>query len=215
MQTASSAADGGVLISRDPGAAWDGVAVTRYVDLTADGTPVGRCIVLPGSRYTPDGPMLFFAAQVALMRGWDVRQVWWEVPQFSSNAEELAWVGSQLGEAVDGYAGRVMVVAKSLGTLAAPVAAVRGFDAAWLTPLLTESDVAQPLLSYPAAQFVVIGSSDPYFSQDVLDALPGEWLVVTGDHVLRVPGDAAAMVASHDRFVRSFDAWLATLPSQD
>ena len=133
------------------------------------------------------------------------------MPELSSAAEEAAWVGSQLDAAFDDYAGRVLVVAKSLGTLAAPVAAARGFDAAWLTPLLTESDVAESLLSYPAAQFVVIGSSDPYFSQDVLDALPGERLVVAGDHILRVPGDAAAMVASHDRFVRSFDAWLTTV----
>jgi hypothetical protein len=187
--------------------------MTRYVDYAADGTPVGRCVVLPGSKYTPDGPMLFFAAQVALMRGWNVRQVWWEVPQFSSDAEEVAWVGAQLDAALDGYVGRVMVVAKSLGTLAAPFAAARGCDAAWLTPLLTNPDVAEPLLSYPAAQFVVIGSSDPYLRQDVFGALPGERLVVAGDHILRVPGDAAATVASHDRFVRSFDAWLTTVQS--
>ena len=187
--------------------------MTRFVDHAADGTSVGRCIVLPGSQYTPDGPMLFFAAQVALMRGWDVRQVWWEVPQFSSDTEETTWVGSQLDAAVDGYTGHVMVVAKSLGTLAAPVAAARGYNAAWLTPLLTEPVVAEPLMSYPAAQLVVIGSSDPYFSQEVLDALPGERLVVAGDHILRVPGDAAAMLASHDSFVRSFDAWLTAVPS--
>lgn len=185
--------------------------MTRYVDHPADGTTVGRCIVLPGSRYTPDGPMLFFAAQVAVMRGWDVRQVWWEVPEFASHADEVAWVGSALDAALNDYAGRVLVVAKSLGTLAAPVAAARGYHAAWLTPLLTEPDLARPLLSYPAAQFVVIGSSDPYFNQDILNALPGEHLVVAGDHILRVPGDAAAMVASHNQFVRSFDAWLTTL----
>lgn len=94
--------------------------MTRYVDYAADGTQVGRCVVLSGRQYSPDGPMLFFAAQVALMRGWDVRQVWWEVPQFSSDAEVVAWVGSQLDAAVDGYEGHIMVVAKSLGTLAAP-----------------------------------------------------------------------------------------------
>ena len=103
------------------------------------------------------------------------------------------------------------MVAKSLGTLAAPVAAARNYDAAWVTPLLTDPELAKPLLSYPAAQLVVIGDSDPFLDQDVLDALPGERLVVPGDHILRVPGDAAAMVASHDRFVRSFDAWLTTL----
>lgn len=37
--------------------------MTRYVDLATDGTAIGRCVVLPGSRYTPDGPMLFFAAR--------------------------------------------------------------------------------------------------------------------------------------------------------
>lgn len=146
-----------------------------------------------------------------------MRQIWWEVPEFGSDADEVAWVAAQLDAAVDDYEGQVLVVAKSLGTLAASRAADRGYDAAWLTPLLSEPDLGEPLLSYPAAQFVVIGSSDPYLSRDVLDRLPGERLVVPGDHILRIPGDAAAMVASHERFVRAFDAWLGTLqpPGKD
>lgn len=186
--------------------------MSRYVDISPDRTAVGRCVVLPGSRYTPDGPLLFFAAQVALMRGWSVRQVWWTVPDLSGDEEELAWVGDQLDAALDDYDGRVLVVAKSLGTLAASRAAASSFEAAWLTPLLTEPDVAGPLLSYPGRQFVMIGSSDPYLSKATLDALPGERLVVPGDHILRVPGDADAMVASHHRFVQSFDTWLAAAP---
>ena len=105
--------------------------------------------------------MLFFAAQAALDRGWDVRQVWWEPPEHASDDEETAWVGDQLDAALEGHAGRVLVVAKSLGTLAARRASARGYDAAWLTPLLTDRAAAEPLLSYPASQFVVIGSSDP------------------------------------------------------
>jgi hypothetical protein len=136
--------------------------------------------------------------------------VWWEVPRLDE-AEEVAWVGDQLDAAVDGYDGRVLVVAKSLGTLAAARAAERAYDAAWLTPLLTEADLAEPLLSYPAEQLVVIGADDPYLDRDVLDALPGEHLVVAGDHVLRVPGDPAAMVTSHEQFVAALDAWLRTL----
>jgi hypothetical protein len=143
------------------GRTWDRFRMTRYADYATDGTTLGRCVVLPGSKYTPDGPMLFFAAQVALMQGWDVRQVWWEVPRYSSEADEVAWVGAQLEAAVDGYTGRVVVVAKSLGTLAASAAAAHGYDAAWLTPLLTEPDLAEPLLSYPAAQLVVIGPRTP------------------------------------------------------
>lgn len=186
--------------------------MSRFVDYSPEGTPLGRCVVLPGRQYTPDGPLLFFAAQVALMRGWAVRQVWWESdapPRFSTDvSDEVAWVADQLDAAVAGHDGRLLVVAKSLGTLAAPYAAARALDAAWLTPLLTEPSVADVLLTYPARQFVAIGSEDPYLSRDVFDALPGERVLVTGDHVLRVPGDPVAMVASHDAVVRAFDGWL-------
>lgn len=187
--------------------------MTRYVDYATEGTPIGRCVVLPGRQYTPEGPLLFFAAQAALMRGWEVRQVWWEAAERGSLpvADEMDWVGDQLDAALDGYTGPVLVVAKSLGTLAATRAAARGYDAAWLTPLLTEREAAEPLLSYPASQFVVIGSNDPYLSRDVLDALPGTSLVVPGDHILRVPDDATAMVASHEHFIRAFDPWLKSL----
>ncbi|MFC6343165.1 hypothetical protein ACFP8W_14340, partial [Nocardioides hankookensis] len=95
--------------------------MTRYADYEPEGTPIGRVVVLPGRRYTPDGPLLFFAAQTALMRGWAVRQVWWDVPSFDDDAAEVRWVGVQLAAAVEEYDGRVLVVAKSLGTLAAEV----------------------------------------------------------------------------------------------
>ena len=169
--------------------------------------------MLPGRRYTPDGPLLFFAAQVALTRGWDVRQVWWEPPELASDQEEVTWVGEQLDAAVEGYDGRVVVVAKSLGTLAVVRASRLGLPAAWLTPLLSEPDLAEALRTYPAPQLVAIGSDDPYLRRDVLASLPGERLLVPGDHVLRVPGAPAAMVESHAQVVEAFDAWLTTLPS--
>lgn len=103
------------------------------------------------------------------------------------------------------------IVGKSLGTLAATRAAAGGYDAARLTPLLPEPEAAEPLSSYPAAQFALIGASDPYLSREVLDALPGTKLVVPGDHVLRVTEDAASMVGSHDQFIRVFDAWLESV----
>lgn len=184
--------------------------MTRFADLDPETSPVGRCIILPGRRYTPDGPLLFFAAQVALAHAWSVRQVWWDPPQSASAEEEVTWVGDQLTAAAADHDGPVLVVAKSLGTLAARAAAEARYDAAWLTPLLTEPDLVAPLASYEARQLITIGSEDPCFDRHVLDGLPGEHLVVAGDHVLRVPGDPAAMVASHDRFVRAFDTWLST-----
>lgn len=191
--------------------------MTRFVDLRVDGTPVGRCVVLPGRQYTPDGPLLFFAAQVALARGWDVRQVWWDPPERGASTidVEIAWVAGQLEAAIEGHVGRVLVVAKSLGTLAAARAAAHGYDAAWLTPLLTEPEAAGPLSTYPASQFTLIGADDPFLDRTVLDALPGVAVTVAGDHVLQVPGDPAASVASHEQFVRAFDSWLAALGQSD
>ena len=185
--------------------------MTRYVDAPAQGEPVGRCIVLPGREYTADGPLLFFAAETARHHGWDVRQVWWDAPARGGGTNEVAWVEHQLDAALDGHTGRVLLVAKSLGTLAAARAASLHVPAAWLTPLLTVAEAAAPLLSYPAPQLVVIGRDDPFLDHDVLDALPGTHQVVEGDHVLRVPGDPAAMVASHAEVVRALDAWLRTV----
>lgn len=188
----------------------DGEGVTRYVDYAAHDAVIGQCVVLPGRRYTPDGPLLFFAAQVALAVGWDVRQVWWDDVPDLGDEEMVAWVGDELDAALGGRdaAGPVLVVAKSLGTLAAGRAASRGYDAAWLTPLLIEPVVAEPLASYPARQFVVIGSDDPIFDGDVLQALPGERLLVPGDHILAVPGNPRATMAGHERFVSALEAWL-------
>lgn len=187
--------------------------MSRHVDLDPEGAPLGLCVVLPGRHYTADGPLLFFAAQVALAHGWQVRQVWWEPPQRGSLtvADEAAWVGNHLDAALEAYDGRVLVVAKSLGTLAAGRAAERGLDAVWLTPLLADPDAAAPLASYPASQFVAIGADDPYLDREVLDRLPGTHVVVPGDHVLRVLGDVAAMLDSHARVSHAFEAWLTHL----
>lgn len=190
--------------------------MSRHVDLSPDlpsgQEPVGRCVVLPGRQYTPDGPLLFFAAQVALSRGWAVRQVWWEAEAASRGSlsveDEMAWAGDQLDGALEGYDGRVLVVAKSLGTLAAGRAAEHGYDAAWLTPLLTEPAAAEVLLTYPGAQLVVIGEQDPFLDRTVFDELPGRRLLVPGDHVLRLPHDPRASVASHATFVDAFDLWV-------
>ena len=185
--------------------------MTRYVDSPAEGDPVGRCLVLPGREYTADGPLLLFAAETARHHGWDVRQVWWDAPRRGGGTDEVAWVERELDAALEGHDGPVLLVAKSLGTLAAARAASLDLPAVWLTPLLSVAEAATPLMSYPAPQLVVIGRDDPFLDRDVLAVLPGTHRVVVGDHVLRVPGDPAAMVASHAEVVGVLDSWLATL----
>ena len=187
--------------------------MSRYDDRVTDGPAVGPCVVLPGRQHSPDGPLLFSAAPVALHHGWDVRQVWWDAAERGSASaeDEVAWVGDELDAALEGHDDPVLVIGKSLGTLGARRAAERGLDAVWLTPLLNEPSIAEVLLAYPAEQLVVIGEHDPFLDLEVLDALPGEHVLVPGDHVLSVPGQPLESVRSHERVVRALDAWLARL----
>lgn len=46
-------------------------------------------------------------------------------------------------------------------------------SAAWLTPLLDDPEAAEPLVSHPAPQSVLIGSSDPFLDRTWLTGLPG------------------------------------------
>src|SRR3954452_2946984 len=106
-----------------------------------EGTPVGTAVVVPGRGYPPAAPLTFFAGFVLLQHWWSVRQVWGAPPPHESDEQTLAWVRGEVEAAVPPD-GRVLVVAKSLGTLAAPLAAERGVPAAWLTPILGLPDGA-------------------------------------------------------------------------
>ncbi len=91
-----------------------------------------------GSSYSPAHPLLEFGRQSLLQHGWTVQQVWWDQPRDMQNRQDTAeWVCQQADAALDAEseADRLLVLAKSLGTLASPVVAERGFDAISMTPL--------------------------------------------------------------------------------
>ncbi|GGB21188.1 hypothetical protein GCM10011492_08890 [Flexivirga endophytica] len=138
-----------------------------------------RVIVLPGGSYPIDAPLLFWTAAGLVDDDWFVQAVRWQRPPmdaaFVHEALDLA-----LREAP--AADRTLVVAKSLGTLAAPVAAEVGIPAVWLTPVLSDPAVGQALSAYPAPQLVVGGSADSLWPQDAPQP-SGEVMYVDGaDH---------------------------------
>ncbi len=98
--------------------------MTRFVDHHAEGTSVGRCVVLPGRQYTPDRPLLDFATQAALAHGWDVRQVWWEAPERGIESLVLVVAGDHV----------LRVPADPVATAASHEQFVRSFDV-WLREL--------------------------------------------------------------------------------
>ncbi|WP_446663882.1 hypothetical protein [Flexivirga sp. B27] len=137
-----------------------------------------RVIVLPGRAYPIDAPLLFWTAAGLVEDGWFVQAVRWQRPPMEADFVRDA-LEKALREAP--AADQTLVVAKSLGTLAAPHVAELDLPAVWLTPVLTDELVAQALSTYPATQLVVGGSADRLWPTDARPA--GEIMHVDGaDH---------------------------------
>jgi predicted alpha/beta-hydrolase family hydrolase len=189
-----------------------GVFATRFEPA---GEPVGTAVVVPGRGYPPSAPLTFFAGFALLERGWSVRQVWWDPPPHETDERTTAWVRAQVEEALPD-SGRVLLVAKSLGTYAAPLAAERGYDAVWLTPLLQLPALAEAFAANPARQLLVGGTADDIaWDAAVARALAArgcDVLEVPGaDHALMVPGDVVRGVEAHAEVIRAVDAFLGRL----
>lgn len=146
---------------------------------------VKRVVVLPGGGYPIDAPLLFWTALGLVEDGWAVQAVRWQRPPmeagFVREALELALREAPAAE-------QTLIVAKSLGTLAAPVAAELDLPAVWLTPVLSDTVVAQALSAYPAQQLVVGGSADELWPP-VAPRPSGEVMYVDGaDHAMHRGG---------------------------
>jgi hypothetical protein len=181
-----------------------------------EGPPVGTAVIVPGRAYPPAAPLSFFAGFVLLRHGWSVRQVWWDPPPYGSDEETLAWVRGEVEPALPA-SGRVLLLGKSLGTWAAPVAAERGLPAVWLTPILEVAAITDAIAANPAPQLLVGGTADDFWDGAVARGLAGRGCAVLeipeADHILMVPGDPVRGVEVHAEVMRTLDVWLAGLGS--
>lgn len=189
-----------------------GVIATSF---EPEGTPVGTAVVVPGRGYPPAAPLTFFAGFALLQHGWSVRQVWWDPPAYESDAQTTDWVRGQVEPALPA-SGRVLVVAKSLGTYAAPLAAERGLEAIWLTPLLRTPSLVDAIATNPARQLLVGGSADDLAwdaraARDLAERGCDVVEVPGADHAMMTPGDVVRGVEAHVDVLRAVDAFLDRL----
>jgi hypothetical protein len=183
--------------------------MTELRDRHPDVDEVGRALLLPGRGYTPDKPVLAAVTDVLLGHGWAVREVWWTAPADLGQRDAGRWVDDQARTAADGWSDRPLLVAKSLGTYAAPYAAKHGLEAVWLTPLLADRAVVKGLRRNRARQLLVGGTADEAWVPAVADGLPGELLELPGaDHSLVVPGDQERTRSYRGRLRAAVAAWL-------
>ena len=164
--------------------------------------------------FGPAAGLLMYASAVAERRGATVRRhSWSRQPPRPDEPESEAWVREETGPLLDTVGGNSLVIAKSLGTNAAAVAAERRLPAVWLTPLLVLPWISDAL-SRATAPFLLIGGTvDPAWDGAVARRLSPHVLEVEGaDHGMYVPGpltDSIAvlghMVAAMEEFLDAID----------
>ena len=186
--------------------------MSEYVDwpVTSE-RPVGLAVLLPGQNYPATMPLLTFAGKVAAQRGWQVRAVSWQAPILDIQ-EAITWVGSELEQAIGAFNGRVLVIAKSLGTCSAVYASQFGYDAIWLTPLLHVPTIVAAMTRNSGRQLLVGGTEDSTWDSAVARTIDGDIVQIDGaDHGMFVP-DAVHSAELHVDVTRAIDQWLLASP---
>jgi predicted alpha/beta-hydrolase family hydrolase len=186
-----------------------GVRATSY---DPPGEAVGTALLVPGSGYPPQAPLLFFTGFVLLQHGWRVEHHWWDPPDLEAAEDYTSWVCDEVAAALPA-SGPTLLVGKSLGSRAAPLAAERGLPAVWHTPLLGDPAVVEAIAANPAPQLLVGGTADPLWGGTAAARLAEQGCEVLevpdADHVLMVEGDAVRGVEAHVTAMRAVDAWVA------
>ena len=172
-----------------------------------------RCVVLlPGMQYSTQAPLLWFAREVALARGWSALEVLDALPD---GAAPFGWARDRARRALDHVqaAEEVGVGGKSLASAAAGLVADRILPAVWLTPLLDAARVVDDLSRAPRPALLIGGSADDAWVPDAL-ADSGLLRVVALDgldHSLQRPGDPAASLDALRVVADRIDGFLAEL----
>jgi pimeloyl-ACP methyl ester carboxylesterase len=170
-----------------------------------DPSSTGTATVLPGARYGHQLPLLLFAGRLLEERGFQVERVEWSDPEggrkpaLEDAAAALASVPSNT---------KHVVVGKSLGTLALPLAVKAGLPGVWLTPLCQEPEVASSIRAATAPTLLIGGTGDGSWDGDIARSGSAEVVELDGaDHALALP-DAVASVEYLQQVVRAMATFL-------
>jgi pimeloyl-ACP methyl ester carboxylesterase len=167
--------------------------------------------------YGPAAPLLMYSGDVAERLGATVHRHQWskEPPEpFAPEVEE--WVHREVIPLLDEVGGKPLLIAKSLGTNAAALAAERALPAVWLTPVLTLPWVAAAMARASAPQLLIGGTEDPLWDGALARRLSPDVLEVDGaDHGMYVSGPVTASIAVLGRVIDRVGEFLDTIDWPD
>lgn len=155
-------------------------------------------IIVPGHGYGPQAPLLNLADEALTDLGAIIETVRWTVPDGLLDIGPEPFVRTHVSAALHRLAEvepgtRPVIIAKSLGTYAAGLAAERQLPAIWLTPLLYDDAVTEAITSNPAPALLVGGTQDQTWIPDAAARTGKTVLTIEGaNHGLRPPGSLRA-----------------------
>ncbi|MEV0902295.1 alpha/beta hydrolase [Actinoplanes sp. NPDC049802] len=169
-------------------------------------------ILVPGRGYTTQGPLFDLADGILTTRGDEVLEVSWTVPQGLLQIGPEPFVRAHVAAALHRAAATPVLIAKSLGSHAAALAAERGIPAVWLTPVLTDPAVVAAITAGSAPALLIGGTADRLWVPQAARATGKPFLEIPGaDHNLRVPGPVRAYTDVLGTVGTAFEDFLAAL----
>ncbi|WP_200208404.1 alpha/beta hydrolase [Micromonospora coerulea] len=149
-----------------------------------------RALLIPGRGYDTRAPLFAYVGEALRRLGFEIHEVTWQVPRDLRGDRTADWVDEQVAPAL--AKGVDLLVGKSLGTLATPLAADRGLRAVWLTPVLNHPDIVAALGRATEPFLLVGGTGDALWNGAVARRLTPHVLEVPdADHAMLVPGPLA------------------------
>lgn len=185
-------------------------------------------IILPGLRYRPNMPGLYYPALHLRTIGADVLTVDYRYDQQPDLAtmpdtERRAWWLADATASLESALSqrsydRITIVGKSLGTVTmAPLLAdderLKTAQAIWLTPALKSPGLPQLMHRCRQHGLIIIGTADPYYDADLLAGFRQQGFQVLempdANHGLECPDDAIRSAETMVDVTRAFAQFLA------
>lgn len=117
-------------------------------------------LVIPGLGYTAQAPILYWSSEVLIEAGWNVYTVAWTPPADVLD-HARPYVEDALRRAIERIGRRPhLILGKSLGSFALPYSVASDIPGIWLTPILTDSSVAEALCSASDQHLAIGGDAD-------------------------------------------------------
>jgi pimeloyl-ACP methyl ester carboxylesterase len=180
--------------------------------MTGDKVPGRSVVLIPGGSSNTDIPLLMYAGLAATRRGAHIHRIAWNAPVDWD--ARYSFVATRVAKALDEAAAASgvtapVLISKSLGTLAAPLAADQALPAVWFTPLLTDGPTVAALRRATAPCLIVGGTADSWWDGSVAKSITSHVVEVAGaGHAMFVPGPVSASTAVLGRVMDAVESFL-------